>query len=50
MNLNDLTIELIDFLNDSGNYRNFIDFMHDKAYSELEIEEALEKAEQGELY
>lgn len=49
MNLEDLTIELIGFLNETGNYFNFLEYMTDRGYSESEIETAVEKAEEGKL-
>jgi hypothetical protein len=47
--LEDLTIELISFLDESFDYANFINYMIDKGYTEDEVEEAVDKAREGDL-
>ena len=48
MDKEELVLELINFLNENGEYYNFVNFAQDKGYSEEEVDSVITKVEEGE--
>lgn len=46
MEQRDLILEMVEFLNDNGQYYSFVEFCQERGYSENDVENAIMKAEQ----
>jgi hypothetical protein len=47
MDLQELTQELIEFLNSTGQFQSFLDWEEERGYDRDELENNMEKAEEG---